>query len=261
MLMLASSSGLKAGWIIFEVSTNAFGIKNFQSTFIQSNKVRFETTSSITILDLTEKHVTMIFSEHKAYWEGTTTEFKKSTLEAFQSQVALALGYLPESERMYYQQKYDTIFNNLRGDSLSIKPKVKIMETDLFDSINSFYARQHEVYVDSILVEEIWVTQDINPYLDIEIKDMIEFTNQLNPMDNRNQMTQAEAYNQLMTKGMPVKSVEYQDGVVVNHTEVMKVSQNTFNDEIFRAPKGYRKVSLLDLMNMEVIETEVDDQW
>ncbi len=254
-----TANSLTAGWLITELSTDAFGIKRLQTTFIQDNLVRFETESSITILDLSQKHVTLIFSEHKAFWSGTTDEFKQSTIEAFKSQLDMALDILPESERIYYEQKYDTILDRLGGDIDYEQAPIEIVATGNFDSISSFLAYEHKVFVDTILREVIWITQDVNPYEDINIKDMIDFTNQLSPMDMRNQMTQTKVYTDLLEKGMPIKSIEYRGSDIVNTTQVVMVAKNKLNDEIFKEPKGYRKVSLINLMQMDVIEGELDD--
>ena len=51
-----------AGWVITEESTDSYGNKQIQTTFIQDNFIRHETLSSIAIILLNRLRVWSIFS-------------------------------------------------------------------------------------------------------------------------------------------------------------------------------------------------------
>ena len=94
-----SSLGLYAGWVISEVSEDNYGNKSYQTTFIQNNVVRFETQSSIAIINLKTSIITIIFSNHKLYWEGTIADFKKSTMEVFEQKLQNIVATAPPEQK------------------------------------------------------------------------------------------------------------------------------------------------------------------
>ena len=55
----------QAGWVITEESTDSYGNKMIQTIFIQDNFVRYETPSSIAIIDLEKKQITLVFPQYQ----------------------------------------------------------------------------------------------------------------------------------------------------------------------------------------------------
>lgn len=260
-MLLLFATNLYAGWLISEESTDSFGNKKFQTTFIQAKLVRFETSSSITIIDLEQKTATLIFSEFQAYWSGTIDEFKKNTLDEIKTQVDMVIAHVPESERAYYDDLYQKLLNHLNGTVTQRKPIVQIRKTGVSDTITQHIAYEHEVYVDSVLREKIWITSDLSPYLEINIEEMIAFTNQLSPFEVRNNITQSEAYINLLKTGMPLRSVEYDENGVRNSTDVVRMVERELMAALFEIPENYRKVGLRDILYMDIIDEDSKEAY
>lgn len=261
VMLLLLMLKLSAGWLISEVSTDSFGNKKFQTTFIQAKQLRFETATSITIIDLEQHTATLIFSEFQAYWSGTVDEFKQHTLDEIKIQVDMVIAHVPESERPYYDELYQKLLNHLNGTVTQRKPIVQIKKTGISDTISEHLAYEHEVFVDSILRERIWITNDLKPYREINIDALIDFTNQLSPFEIRNNITQSEAYANLLKTGMPLRSVEYDENGVKNSTDVVRIVERELIATLFEVPNNYRKVGLRDILYMDIIDEGMKQEF
>ena len=176
-----SSNQLVAGWVISEVSSDKYDNKQYQTTFIQNNMIRFETQSSVAIIDLKTGNITLLFGLYRLYWQGSIKEFKESTLEIYEqklhniimtappSQKIIAQDIIAELRKQYETNDVDTI-NNI---------SLKIIKTNIIDTISGFKSIKYNIVVDSSFVESIWITDSINPYSDIDIESMISFTKEI----------------------------------------------------------------------------------
>ncbi len=248
--VLSSISKLFAGWVITEKTSNSLGNSTTQTTFIQNNKVRFESQTSIAIFDINNQKLTMIFPQYKMYWEGSAEEFSKSTTEAFENQLLQMIAKSTGDTKDIYKKMYDDFkkqLDNAGNDTL--QPDVKITPTGKTDTILSHKVREYQVVVNDSLKEYIWITDEINPYDEIDYKKMIEFTMALNPYDYESAITASEPYANLISKGMILKSVEKHNGIEIV-TEVTMIKHVDFNDDIFIAPANYRKSNVTEILQM-----------
>ncbi len=248
--VLSSISKLFAGWVITEKTSNSLGNSTTQTTFIQNNKVRFESQTSIAIFDINNQKLTMIFPQYKMYWEGSAEEFSKSTTEAFENQLLQMIAKSTGDTKDIYKKMYNDFkkqLDNAGNDTL--QPDVKITPTGKTDTILSHKVREYQVVVNDSLKEYIWITDEINPYDEIDYKKMIEFTKALNPYDSESAITASEPYANLISKGMILKSVEKHNGIEIV-TEVTMIKHVDFNDDIFIAPANYRKSNVTEILQM-----------
>jgi hypothetical protein len=247
---LLLTTNLFAGWVITEKTTNSLGNSSTQTTFIQNNKVRFEGQTSIAVFDINTQKLIMIFPQYKVYWEGTAKEFSKSTTRAFENQLLQMVAKSTGETKELYKKMYEDFKKQLQtGANDSAKLDVKINATGKTDTILKHTAKEYQVVVNDSLKEYIWVTDEINPYDEIDYKKMIEFTKALNPYDTESAITASEPYVNLISKGMVLKSVEKHRGIEVV-TEVTMIKHLNFNDDIFNAPPNYRKSNVTEIMQM-----------
>ena len=258
LLFLFPLAPCYAGWVITEKTTNTLGASSTQTTFIQNNKVRYESETSVAILDLNTKKVMMIFPQYKVYWEGSAESFRKSTMEAFDKHMQQVVVNAPAEDKEMYQKMYDNFklqWKESVSDSLPFV--VKTVPTGKSDTILKFPVKEYQVVVNDSVRESVWVTKAVNPYDEVDAHKMVDFTQSLNPFDEEAKITATKAYTDLIAEGMVLKSVEKHHGVQVA-TVVTQIRHVDFNNNIFNAPIGYRKADIAEILQMNPPNEHID---
>lgn len=250
--MCFSTLSLSAGWVISEVSEDNYGNKSYQTTFIQNNVIRFETQSSIAIIDLKTSIITIIFSNHKLYWEGTIADFKRSTMEVFEQKLQNIVATAPPEQKEIAKELIQQIKeeNNTNLDSLQSKAKINIKYSGIQENIAGFNSKKYEIYSADSLVEHIWVTDSLKPYKDIDLESMISFTNQLKPSNINSTVEGTDQYLDLIKNGLAVKSKRTLGRNEQLSTTITSVLQTDINVDFFSPPPTYRKAKLIEIMLM-----------
>ena len=261
ILLLIIPSVSYAGWVITEESTDSFGNKLVQTVFIQNNLIRYETPSSIAIIDLNTNFITIVFSQYKVFWSGTIDELKVSSLETYKKQMEEIISSLPPSERVEFDSIYLEIEKQILDTSTNIPSRnFELVETNNEEEILGYKAIKYNILSDSIVIESIWHTTDVQPYNDVNIHRMLAFMNQLNSSSGKAILTQLDEYFNLVKSGMLLKSVEYlpdgrtYEAIVTNIRDVNIVA------DFFLPPKNYRNTTLSDILDLmpEISEYEFD---
>ena len=262
ILLIFTSHCLLAGWVITEERTDYYGNKAVQTTFIQDNLIRHETQKSIAIIDLDKKLITIVFSQYKLYWKGTTQELKESTLDAYESQMERLRVGLNESARI----EFDSIFNNLKNQLLDTTSRfpdlsVEVLQTEEEEEIMGYRCKKYNVLIDSVLTESIWHTNEIKPYNDINLKNMISFMNQLTPNSGKGSLNQTNEYLDLMKSGVMLKSIEYAGNDTAYEVKVTKLREIGIIRDFFEPPPSYRAASFTDILNLMPVRKTDYDEW
>lgn len=239
-----------AGWVISEVNFDKFGNKQFQTTFIQNNMIRFETQSSIALINLNTNNISLVFSMHKLYWEGSIEEFKKSTISIFEQKLQnIVLTADAEHKEMAREliENLKQKENEVNTDTLR-NVNLKINKTEITEIVANFPSTKYEIFVFDSLVESIWITDSINPYKDIDIENMISFTNELKPKNTNINIEGTSEYLNLIKKGLVVKSEEKNPLGGYLTTMIEEVVEVEINIDIFSPPANYRKAQLTEIL-------------
>ncbi len=240
-----------AGWVITEESSDSFGNRSIQTTFIQNNIIRYETPSSIAIIDLNNKIITIVFSQYKVYWSGTSEDLKLSIISMYDKQLESMLVGLPEYEKIELDSIYFKIRQQLLDSNNFISAKdISIIKTTNKQDINGYGATKYNIVVDSILVESVWHTTEVKPYNDIDISDMVSFTRQLNQISGKASTAQSADYLNLLKTGMLLKSTEILPDSNKFETIVTNIREVDIVSDFFLPPKNYLKVALQDVLNL-----------
>ncbi len=259
--ILMLSITCKAGWVISEKITDNYGNTSIQTTFIQQNQIRYESSSSISILNLNDQLITIIFPNLRAYWQGNTSDLTTSMLEAYDSQVQSLVLSLPLDQQAKFQQMYDTIkMKMLHPDTTSVVVDKLILEkTAHHDTIQGFMANEYLIHRDSVISERFWITFDKKPYHDIDAGRFVELKNGMNPYSHKGNLLDSEQYLNLLQNGLIVKSTKIAGEIVYESTEVTQVKEISIPKDFFLPPANYRKVSLTDAFNLPEIDSELFD--
>ncbi len=253
------STTAKGGWVISEVSSDQFGNKSHQTTFLQNNKVRYESELSIAIIDLDKELITLVFPVQKVYWQGTADDFKKGTRDAFEAQMKSLVNEASADQKDTYQQFYSDILKKLKArDTLKIETHVSVKNLSITDTIGDYITHGYNIYVDSVLNERIWISYDETPFKEINLHNLMEFTSQMAPMSGGINVSNSDQYINLVQKGLVVKTEKYINGHLATTTKLTLAKEGKISDAFFTAPPLYRKASISEVLEMSA-ENDLPD--
>ncbi len=257
--LLMFSTTVRGGWVISEVSSDQFGNKSHQTTFLQNNKVRYESELSIAILDLDKELITLVFPVQKVYWTGTADEFRKGTREAFEAQMKSLIEEASADQKDTYQQFYHDILTKIETrDTVRVETHVSIKDLNIVDTIESYIVHGYNVYVDSVLNEKIWISFNEAPFQKVDLHKLMDFTSQMAPMNNGVNVSNSDQYINLVQKGLVVKTEKYFNGHLATTTKLTLAKEGKISDTFFSAPPMYRKASITEVLEMSA-ENDLPD--
>ena len=252
ILLFAGPQQLKAGWVISEQSSDAFGNRSFYTTFIQDSIIRFDKPTSISIINFNRNLVTLIFAQHRSYWQGTATDLNRTTTQMAEQQMQKLLAYAPINQKEKIKQALEN-FKKIdeTPDSLRTFPKVTVKKTGKTDTIIGYPAAEYEITIDSVVKQHIWVTQKIKPYHKADIERVMAFGKALNPFAIENSLSHSKDYLKLLENGLILKSVNYTSDGNKLVTQVKKIRQMSIPVAIFQIPAGYTETSIENVMILD----------
>ncbi len=257
-LLLVFNSSCFAGWVISEETVDNYGNKSMQTTFIQQNRIRYENSSSVTILDLNDSSITIVFPTMMVYWKGTPNELNVETLETFDIQVQSIIAGLPTNEQAGFQQLYDSVKMKLQQTEPIVRSeKLKLINTDSMVYVAPYSTCEYTLQKDSTIKKKFWVTGAINPYKEIDIQLFIALNNEINPYSRRGISLQTEEYLRLLSSGMIVKSRIFSESGAFLETAVVNSREVRIPDDFFSPPVNYRRVTLSEAFTLPMIDSEL----
>jgi len=257
--LLMFSTVARGGWVISEVSSDQFGNKSHQTTFLQNNKVRYESELSIAIIDLDKKLITLVFPFQKFYWRGTANEFKEGTRAAFESQMRSLIDEATPEQKDSYQQFYDDVLKKVESrDTVRVETRVSVKNLNIVDTIDTYIVHGYNIYVDSLINEKIWISFDETPFKEVDLHKLMRFTTRMAPVNNGVNVSNSDRYINLVQKGLVVKTEKYIDGHRATITKLTLAKEGKIADSFFTAPPMYRKATISEVLEMSA-ESDLPD--
>jgi hypothetical protein len=138
------------------------------------------------------------------------------------------------------------VAKQLKKEFPGIKPKerkIVVRKTGRTAVINGFQTEQIEIFADDELIEENWVTRDVELK---EIEPVMDRVAQGFSKDFRREMKESrEIYEKLKPYGFPilVKDHTITYGLkAIDRVEVKKIEKKELKDDVFLPPAGYQKI-------------------
>ena len=257
--LLMFSTVARGGWVISEVSSDQFGNKSHQTTFLQNSKVRYESELSIAIIDLDKALITLVFPVQKVYWKGTADEFRKGTRDAFEAQMRSLIDEASTDQKDSYQQFYNDVLKKIESrDTVRVETHVSVKNLNIVDTIDTYIVHGYDIYVDSLINEKIWISFDETPFKEVDLHKLMRFTSQMAPMDNGVNVSNSDRYINLVQKGLVVKTEKYIDGHQTIITKLTLAKEGRISESFFTAPPMYRKATIGEVLEMSA-ESDLPD--
>ena len=137
------------------------------------------------------------------------------------------------------------MMDRIKKESHGTKPKAKkisVKKTGEMAVINGFQTEKVQVYADKDLIEEDWMTRDVDM---AEVEKVMERVAQGFSRDFKMEMYEGrEIYEQLKPYGFPILVKDYSMalGLPIDVLEVKKWERKDLGDEVFNPPPGYERI-------------------
>lgn len=247
-------SHLIAGWVITEKISNSPGYNSYQTIFIQNKMVRYDGATMVSIMNLENQKITLLFSQHKAYWQGSAHQLSSQFRSVMLKQLQMLIQHAPESEKDTLRK----VFIRMRSgkDTLPVESKflpiIKIKNLNQNKKIAGYNASAYQIFLDSIPIEKIWYTTQIRPYENVDVKKLIKLSKAINPASPAFLLTSSSVYINLLKNGLILKRIFKQKDKTDKVTTVVKVRNLHINDGIFEIPYDYLPITLNEVMQLDI---------
>jgi len=138
------------------------------------------------------------------------------------------------------------VAKRLKKEFSGVKPKerkISVRRTGRTAVINGFSTEQVEILADNELIEENWMTRDVEMK---EIETVMDRLAQGFSKDFQREMKEGrEIYEKLKPYGFPILVKDYATTyglAAIDRVEVKKVEKRELKDDVFLPPAGYQKV-------------------
>jgi len=137
------------------------------------------------------------------------------------------------------------MMDRIKKESRGARPRVKkisVKKTGEAAVINGFQTEKVQIFADKDLIEENWMTRDVDL---AEVEKVMDRVAQGFSRDFKMEMYEGrEIYEKLKPLGFPilVKDHSIAQGLPVDVLEVKKWERKDLGDEVFSPPKGYERV-------------------
>ena len=217
LLLSAPGEGL-SGVVVEQVVRDKDGTPSKALLYFSDYRFRtdHQEAGMTTILDLKKDGLVMIDHQSKSYVEVKLSEWERE------------------------------VAKRLKDESPGIKPrerKIVVRKTDKKAVINGFQTEQIEVLADGELIEENWMTRDVEMK---EIEQVMDRVADRFPKDFRLEMKEGrEIYEKLKPYGF---SILIKDHAItyglraIDRVEVKKIEKKELKDDVFLPPAGYQRI-------------------
>ncbi len=217
LLFHGSGEGF-AGVTVEQVMRNQDGILSRALLYLSGTQYRtdHQERGLTTILDFKGDRLVMIDHRSKSYVEVKLSEWEKE------------------------------VARRLKKESPTVKRKERkiiVRKTGKTAVINGFQTEQVEILAGGELIEENWVTRDVEMK---EVEPVMDRVAQVFSKDFGHEMREGrEIYEKLKPHGFPVLIKDYTMSYglgAINRLEVKKIEKKELKEEVFLPPPGYQRI-------------------
>jgi len=259
VLLIFTASQVIAGFVLEQERYEKGTSKKLKGTiYMQENKVKFfdEEGQFSAIFNLETGEMMQIDNMSRTYTSAKAKDyfkfFKEYALKmktAMQQQLAeLTPDQRAQAEEMMKRQGIELPGSN------SVPVKIELKKTGDISKIAGYESVKYEIYRNGKLDEEIWTSKEVGLENEIDMNKMTEYMSELRKIEESlggasSVSKEAEqVYIEVFGSGFPMKTTDYPVSGTSIVEEIVKVSSE------FRAPAGYRKVPLEQMLQLGSVE-------
>ena len=265
VLLIFTASQVIAGFVLEQERYEKGTSKKLKGTiYMQENKVKFfdEEGQFSAIFNLETGEMMQIDNMSRTYTSAKAKDyfkfFKEYALKmktAMQQQLAeLTPDQRAQAEEMMKRQGIELPGSN------SVPVKIELKKTGDISKIAGYESVKYEIYRNGKLDEEIWTSKEVGLENEIDMNKMTEYMSELRKIEESlggasSVSKEAEqVYIEVFGSGFPMKTIDYPVSGTSIVEEIVKVSRKQIESSEFRAPAGYRKVPLEQMLQLGSVQ-------
>jgi len=240
----------KAGWEI-SIRYDHYGEKQTLTYIVDKNRLKISTEEFDFIYNGQDKEVVVINRMIKSYYHGSFEDYQDQLKHLLSIDPKKADRILPET----YFHRFDKMLAEIFSDDQQLSnlktPTIKVVNSGNKQQIAGYQAQEYKVYLDSLLMENLWLSKDVRVNDDIDLIKAINFFRGVEGTglkQGKNYDTQA--YEQLELQGFLMKLNAFNTyGLEVYSQECISIRElKIYFEDSFRIPKDFQKRTLIDVI-------------
>ncbi len=265
VLLIFTASQVIAGFVLEQERYEKGTSKKLKGTiYMQENKVKFfdEEGQFSAIFNLETGEMMQIDNMSRTYTSAKAKDYFKFFKEyALKMKTAMQqqLAELPPDQRAQAEEMMKRQGIELPGSN-SVPVKIELKKTGDISKIAGYESVKYEIYRNGKLDEEIWTSKEVGLENEIDMNKMTECMSELRKIEESlggasSVSKEAEqVYIEVFGSGFPMKTTDYPVSGTSIVEEIVKVSRKQIESSEFRAPAGYRKVPLEQMLQLGSVE-------
>lgn len=234
-----------AGWIFVEKKTNSKGMTTFDTIVVQNNKMRSGSKEATYIYDLNAQRITVMNNFYKTYWSGTPEAYKNGVIEGLKAQMEVIVNKLPKDKQGAARQRLEGVLAGMQNpDQLNTKES-PVTVKKVIDKITvlGYNTQRYELWIEGKKKLAVWISEKISIQNDFNLLKFNLLMQKLMANNPKLSIKSSSEYIDVLKKGYPLKTIEYQGNGEVNGEVVMAKKAN-FPSSVFAPDASYKMVTL-----------------
>lgn len=250
-LLLLTSAIANAGVVMEMVTTNAAGQETDRTKiYAQSKKIRMEqggdNASKGTMIFLGDRFL-YVDHEDKSYvvMDEEMLDEVSTQMDAAMKEMEAQLANMPPEQRAMVEQMMKGQMQGMMGEQDDATPALRV-ESIGSGKWQSNKCQKYAVYQGATKTQEVCAAalDDVDGAEELfeAFRNMAAYITKLTeslPMRGDERPNPVELMDQI--DGFPAHTIDYDNGVVVSEVSLESVAEQDLNEELFAAPKGYRR--------------------
>ncbi len=195
------------------------------------------------MVDIWGKKSGLVLSYSKKRLRIDQKDGRLSNIMDFRRNRIVILDHISRSYIEYSLSAWEKrVSQRMRSQRRDQKREIRVEPTGAEKEINGFKTRQIRVFIDGVLFQDNWVTQDVD--LEEMLKTIKKGVGRLSGVSKAEMKEMEEIYHKTSEWGFPILTNEYRQfsGKTLREvTEVKRIETQDLADRLFTPPKGYRQ--------------------
>jgi len=265
LTLLVVSLKVSAGWVITQRITSDDNDIQYETLLIEDNKLKSTGSDMPFIFDLNTGDLYIMDAEKRVYWSCNISEYRETMKKTMKTITGEVLANMPEEQVKMYGAMFESMLDMWDKPSKEKIDKININIKDLGKSeeICGYATKKYDIYVNEEVMEQIWVSDDLDISDDLDTKVFANTIKEIAPISEDDENYEStDAYIDLWGKGFPLRSIDDYDGT---RTEVIKIDQKDIDHSEFAPPPDYQRIEIEDMIRQEMMsggdEDDEDSDW
>lgn len=242
-----------AGWIIKEVTRDAYGEERSQTIYIQNNIMKTVDNEEISIYNLNSNKICFINPIQKVFWEGTIDEYLKGMNDYTLVMVEDELSKLTPEEKETYKALHNHVFQDAeiveQNTDMKDSLKVEIKKLPDIEIIAKYQAQKYQLWLNDSLMFNYWVSSRINLYKDFNFEKFYKLIEKMSGQLSETGYEFSNEFKAFLKKGYSLKTIDSEDNI----TETLDIVRKQLSKSVFEVPQNYTKLEFVEFNKTKIL--------